>query len=365
MSASHAARRLAWRELRRRKGRTALVVALVALPVLALVVGASIARTAQVPEDLRVRAAFGGATASVHYPAIARYTPRPVPIVPVDEAVSTVRRLVPEARVVTMNEARGTITGPAGTRAAVRLVGGPANDPLVAPRYEVEGRLPVDDDELALGPELATILHTGIGQDLSVPELELTGRVVGLAHPHGEHLVHDILVPRMPAIDPAQIDTELLIELPDALDERTLRRLADTSFNGQYDLPQFTPTAAARLWPNDRACVRHSRTGCSGFTETSTRPCWSACSARWPRSPCSASSSRSPSPSAPAASSARSVWSRPTAARRACSGRSCCGTACGPASSARRWAWWARRGCWPRSGRCTNAGSGTTRPSGR
>ena len=65
MSANRAASRLARRELRRRPGRTVLVVALVAIPVAAMIIGAGVARSIPLPNDVRAAQLVGGATAKV------------------------------------------------------------------------------------------------------------------------------------------------------------------------------------------------------------------------------------------------------------------------------------------------------------
>ena len=150
LSVHRAAARLAGRELRRRPWRTALVVLLVALPVAAMVLAASLLRTTKPSFDLEDRSRFGLADVVPQ-----RYGPPGEPVEDIEQVRRRVLAVAPGARMAEVEEVSGAVQGPSGKDRFITLVRA-AEDPIVAPRTTVRsGRLPRDPGEVAISPQLA------------------------------------------------------------------------------------------------------------------------------------------------------------------------------------------------------------------
>jgi putative ABC transport system permease protein len=260
MSAHRVAQRLARREMRRRPGRTALVVALVALPVAALVVGLTINRTSRLPNDLASRARLGNADATLTYQPGSDRVPaaidQPDPPVRVGAAPAAIRRLVPGADVLALTTASGPLSSRLHPPIQVRVVAGPVDDPLVAPQFSVtDGRLPARAGEVAVGPEVAARLGTGVGEDVSIPDLGVEGRVVGLVHPFGSNETNEIVLHRMPDLASDQIATTYYIRLPDSVSRDAVTQLAGAPFGSAQQHPTFRADFANDLSGNLRATM--------------------------------------------------------------------------------------------------------------
>lgn len=209
LNVQRAAARLAGRELRRRPWRTALVALLVALPVAAMVLAASLLRTGQPPFDVEDRSTFGLADATL---AEARQPAAPGPEDP--GWAARLAAAAPGARTTVVEEAFGRVQGPSGGPRFVRLIG-PEGDPMVAARTTLRtGRLPRAADEVAVAPRLARAWNLQVGSTLDLPQLGLRATVVGIAHPLAGVRAETIHVGAMPDIAPLQRSRRLFVDLP-------------------------------------------------------------------------------------------------------------------------------------------------------
>ena len=218
-----AAARLAGRELRRRPWRTALVALLVALPVAAMVLSASLLRTARPPFDLEDRSSFGLADAIIrvggHRPGMAPSGPAGPPgsrgdVAEEREVRQRIMLAAPAARVALVEEAAGSLQGPVGRPRFIRLIG-PEDDPIVAPRTTLRtGRLPRAVGEVAVSPAVARAWQVQVGSRLDIPQIGLRAEVVGVAHPLAEARSETIHVGAMPDIAEDQRSRQLFVDLP-------------------------------------------------------------------------------------------------------------------------------------------------------
>lgn len=168
--------RLAWREARRRPGRTALVMTVIGLPVAALAVGLIVVRTGyQSPAEGRA-AALGQADRafSPNYSGPLARDPR--------GAVEAVAAAAPDgSRAVAVTTAGDAATRSDGHLERVGLSDQPLDDPLFEGRLTLSsGRVPRGSDEIAAGDELLERLDVGVGDDvdlLALGTVTITGTV--------------------------------------------------------------------------------------------------------------------------------------------------------------------------------------------
>ena len=162
--------RLAWREARRRPGRTALVTVVIALPVAALSVGLIVVRTGyQSPAEARAATigqadqAFTTVSAS---PALGDR----------GAAIRSVADAAPDgSRVVAVTTAAEAVTRDDGHLDFVGLSDQPLDDPLFAGRLSLgEGRVPEGRDEIAASGDLLRGLDAAVGDEIDLLAL---GRV--------------------------------------------------------------------------------------------------------------------------------------------------------------------------------------------
>jgi putative ABC transport system permease protein len=158
--------RMARRELRRHAGRSALIVALVGLPVAGLVAGFLLSRAATVSGEQRAAAVMGSATLRVDAAA---------PGARLD------RRLLPGgARVLGFSATDGLLRVGAGDVRPVELSDLPLGDPLAAGMLRLDsGRLPRGQGEVAVSTEVARELGTSAGGALRLVRPERTLRITG------------------------------------------------------------------------------------------------------------------------------------------------------------------------------------------
>ncbi|HET6949243.1 MAG TPA: FtsX-like permease family protein [Acidimicrobiales bacterium] len=181
--------RLAWRESRRRPGRTALVLLVVGLPVAVLAVALVVLRTAT-PTPAEARAAdYGQAdqVVSIGMDAADTYSGTPnAPAPGRDAALAAVRAAVPEgSHVVPVVTTYDATTRPDGHLWRVVVTDEPLGEPLLAGRYEVvRGRAPSGPGEAALTEEVLHAAGVGVGDEielLRLGRLRVTGVVAGAA----------------------------------------------------------------------------------------------------------------------------------------------------------------------------------------
>ncbi len=168
--------RLAWREARRRPGRTALVMTVIGLPVAALAVGLIVVRTGyQSPAEGRA-ATLGQADRAFS------------PIQPGElagdarSAVEAVAAAAPDgSRAVAVTTAVDAAILADGHLQRVQLSDQPLDDPLFEGRLTLgSGRAPRGSDEIAAGEELLERLDAGVGDDvdlLALGTVTITGTV--------------------------------------------------------------------------------------------------------------------------------------------------------------------------------------------
>ena len=153
--------RLAVRQALRRPARTALMVALVALPVAAIVILATYERTSR-PAEAQLRSWQSGRAAAAyqlqHHPDPARR--------PADEATIAALQRAMGGRAAVVQEGSATLRrGAAATRAAILARD---DDPLLAGTLLVtEGRLARSKDEIALSEPVARTLGVSIGDTIT------------------------------------------------------------------------------------------------------------------------------------------------------------------------------------------------------
>jgi putative ABC transport system permease protein len=168
------AARLARREVRRRKGRTALVVALVAIPVIAMTIASVVYRTTRdTSADLFARQ-FGSADLVVW--GIERQ--------PGYDGDRIIAALPQGSRVVDVHEIYDFVAADHGAQQFMRFTDLPLADPITAGMVDIErGRAPVRVDEVLLSPDLADRFGVDVGEALSLDVPAETYDVVGIGRP--------------------------------------------------------------------------------------------------------------------------------------------------------------------------------------
>lgn len=213
MSSRRLAARLAWREVRRRPGRTALVMMLIALPVAGMT-GASMIFRAGDDSGLELyEYEYGQADLAVsiggsEFPDRVRSL--------VDQELPIGSRIVPVAGLwadVVVARADGE-----RVLSSVGLDDLPLDDPITDGIVDIErGRAPIDEDEILLHPDLADEWGVDIGAEIEAIRPEAEWTVVGVGR-RGRSLDDPFVV--LGALDRATIrdgalTARLLVDLPD------------------------------------------------------------------------------------------------------------------------------------------------------
>jgi putative ABC transport system permease protein len=200
MSATRALTRVAWRDLTRHRGRSLLVILLIALPVAAMVGGAAIYRTTQISQDRQDVNRMGRAD-------LLSYAFTEAEITPYLPTGSTIER------VVQMDGRLVLDTGRPGIDVRVMKLDGLAHGMLTL----LAGREPSGAAEVAISPAVAALAKTGIGGSITV-DGRASATVVGLIENPS------FLPDRAVLIDPATVKlsedafSSWLIDLPDGVD---------------------------------------------------------------------------------------------------------------------------------------------------
>jgi putative ABC transport system permease protein len=161
--------RLAWREARRRPGRTALLVLLIGLPVAALATGLIVVRTAS-PTPAESRARTMGQADQVFAPTLGPLTGD------ADGAADALAAASPDgSHVVAIINATDAATRRDGHLQRISVSDQPLDDPLFDGRLTLgSGRVPEGPREVAVGEELSRRLDVSVGDEI---ELLALGRV--------------------------------------------------------------------------------------------------------------------------------------------------------------------------------------------
>ncbi|MET0910612.1 MAG: FtsX-like permease family protein [Ilumatobacteraceae bacterium] len=162
------AARLARREVRRRPGRTALVAALVAIPILAMTVGLGVVQTASDTPQERFEQQYGRADVSAYIFDLSR------------DAV--VRRVPAGSHVAFTRQLNTSITTPGGrviSYVDFRII--PFDDPITDGIVQVDrGRFPSGPAEVLLEHDIAGALGVGVGDTFELARPSGQWTVVGI-----------------------------------------------------------------------------------------------------------------------------------------------------------------------------------------
>jgi putative ABC transport system permease protein len=196
--------RMARRETRRRPGRTALVAALVGLPVAALVAWLGLVRTLTLTGAEARAAERGRADEVIGVPDPAL----------LDAAVAEVEAAAPPGtRIVAVATANDAVVTPAGLEPWM-VSDEPLDDPVLDGRYELlEGRAPARPGEAAVPPQFVDDAGAGVGDTgelLRLGPIRITGVAASPGNRGGEVLVAGPLPP-----GPSAGMGMLYVDLPD------------------------------------------------------------------------------------------------------------------------------------------------------
>ncbi|AYF97695.1 FtsX-like permease family protein [Protaetiibacter intestinalis] len=196
---SRVAARIAWRTALRHPGRSALIVALVALPTIGLAAGTVLITSTVPTTDEKLAYALGRTEAMVQAysppdptldqsPTVAGWAERdvdenyePTGYDPDAEVLAPDAVFPTGTRVLSTSEVNATVRTDAGID-AVTVIEGDAGDPALEGRYHLaEGRAPQRDDEFALSGSALERLGVELGGTVRiVAPRTVTGTVVGV-----------------------------------------------------------------------------------------------------------------------------------------------------------------------------------------
>lgn len=246
--ATRALARLAWRELRRRPGRSALVIALVAMPVAALVVAAVLnASNAGSPDDQRPLV-MGGADVVVQF---ARDD-----MAQSDAVNSVLRRLPRGSRTVRVRERVALV--PARDRDAIVEVSDlPLNDPLATGKVKLlRGHAPVGAAQVAASPTALRDLGLRLGDTLISRRLGLRARIAAeVVDPDDLH--RPVIITGAPLPAATSRTARLLVDLPPGSDASAVARLHGSGRDVK---------TAANCCPDERPALREVTLAVSGLS---------------------------------------------------------------------------------------------------
>ena len=239
--------RLAWRELRHRRGRSVLVITLVAMPVAALVIAAVLnASNAGSPEDKRPLV-MGGADAVVQFD---RDDPAN------DDTVNAVlRRLPPGSRAVNVRERLALV--PARDRdVIVGVTDLPLDDALVTGKITLlRGHPPIGAAEVAASPTALRDLGLRLGDTLVSRRLGLRARIAAeVIDPDDLHRA--VIVTGAPLPAATSRTARLLVDLPPGNTTSAVARLRG---------PGREVKTAANCCPDERPALREVTLAVSGL----------------------------------------------------------------------------------------------------
>jgi putative ABC transport system permease protein len=218
------AARLARREVRRRPGRTVLVAALVAVPVLAMTFGYAVANTEADAEQERFERVAGQADVLAGS---------------FGGDLSEVESALPAgSRTVTMQAlgSRLTVSGDDATP-YVEFEVAPFVDPLVEGIYEIrDGRAPAAFGEVLLQDDVARDLGVGVGDSFELDRPSGSWTVVGIGRASDNFNRRVFAVSEFPdtRIAPGAARTTLLVDLPDTFTVDQFNELTRVGFENTY-----------------------------------------------------------------------------------------------------------------------------------
>jgi putative ABC transport system permease protein len=245
--ATRALARLAWRELRRGRGRSLLVIALVAMPVAALVVAAVLnASNAGSPEEQRPLV-MGGADVVVQF---ARDD-----LANGDIVNAVLRRLPPGSRTVSVRERVALV--PARDRdAIVDVTDLPLDDPLATGKIKLlRGHSPVGAAQVAASPTALRDLGLRLGDTLVSRRLGLRARIAAeVIDPDDLH--RPVIISGAPLPAATSRIARLLVDLPPGSAASAVARLRG---------PGREIKTALNCCPDERPALREVTLAVSGL----------------------------------------------------------------------------------------------------
>jgi putative ABC transport system permease protein len=172
VSSWRVARRLTFRQARRRPGRTALIVALIGLPIAGVVAASTIVRSTVVGAEQTWRWQAGNADAVAFTDA-----GEPDPVAATEAFVA---ELPPGGRAVVTRTTTELVRRPDGSFADVDVSDLPLTDPLVdGVRLLRSGRAPVISGEAAVSPAVLEAAQAKLGDTLTLARSNSTVRITG------------------------------------------------------------------------------------------------------------------------------------------------------------------------------------------
>jgi len=247
--ATRALARLAWRELRRQPGRTFLVIALVALPVAALIAVAVLnTASAAGPQEQR-RSVMGGADVVVVF--------KHEDATNGDTVAEVVSELPEGSRVLRVRERTGLVPVRDGD-VPVQLGDLPLADPLTAGMAKlVRGRVPVGLGEIAASPAALRDLGLRLGDTLVSHRLGLRARITAeVIDPNDLSRSQIHTGAPLPETSASRTDSRLLVALPPGAAASGVARLRG---------PGREVKTAANCCPDDRRDEREIMLVISGL----------------------------------------------------------------------------------------------------
>jgi putative ABC transport system permease protein len=245
--ATRALARLAWRELRHRRGRSVLVIALVAMPVAALVVAAVLnASNAGSPEQQRPLV-MGGADVVVQFDRD--------DLANGDTVDSALRRLPPGSRAVSVRE-RLALVSARDRDAIVDVTDLPLDDPLATGKIKLlRGHPPVGAAEVAASPTALRDLGLRLGDTLVSRRLGLRARIAAeVVDPDDLH--RPVIISGAPLPAATSRTARLLVDLPPGNTTSAVARLRG---------PGREVKTAANCCPDERPALREVTLAVSGL----------------------------------------------------------------------------------------------------
>jgi putative ABC transport system permease protein len=223
------AARLAMREVRRRRGRTLLVMLLVLVPVAAMTIGDVLERTQDDSRAEIYQRRFGISDAAIDVSESDAAT------------VAAIKGAVPDVRVVAYTDAFAFVRTASGTpsRTYLDFTDLPLDDSVTAGIVEVRsGRAPKSADEALIAPSVAKRFGIGLGGTLSLTRPRVDLRVVGIGRRTDNHSALVVVVGSFAGFPPlAYPSTSILIDAPSPLTPADIERLRATPVGAVVQFP--------------------------------------------------------------------------------------------------------------------------------
>jgi putative ABC transport system permease protein len=244
MSGWRTALRIARRQMRRAKGRSALVVAMIAIPVAAMAFAAASYDTFRLTPDERADRVMGTADAAIAWPFDGRVEQFPLNfdafVTPVQRSADTpeptaptLERLLallpPGTRALATESGRLSVRTATGTGTLAARTLDYANSLARGILRPLAGRAPATADEVALTPGAVRRLGGGLGSQVHLADGSKTFRVVGLVEDPDDLSASTIVLPAgaLPAgtLSTDRADLKWLVDTPEPVTWAAVQQL--------------------------------------------------------------------------------------------------------------------------------------------